>query len=141
MVGRELQKIRPYGEDRQGLVRGREGVGPASRHSNGKKMDDSKKLTVMKTMGKVLDWMGRSLATSCVSQGQIWVDVHVVDRVMMTGHRPNRLMVTLSQTMGPAVPCSSPSGTKRNCWCKRLWNAYIVHRCWEGRMSSCPNLN
>ena len=26
MVGRELQKIRPYGEDHQGLVRGREGV-------------------------------------------------------------------------------------------------------------------
>ena len=43
MVGRELQKIRPYGEDHQGLVRGREGVGRAGRNSNGKKIDDLKK--------------------------------------------------------------------------------------------------
>ena len=42
MVGRELQKIRPYGEDHQGLVRGREGVGRANRHKNGKKTDDLK---------------------------------------------------------------------------------------------------
>lgn len=42
MVGRELQKIRPYGEDLQGLVRGREGVGRAGRHNNGKKIDGSK---------------------------------------------------------------------------------------------------
>ena len=43
MVGRELQKIRPYGEDYQGLVRGREGAGRAGRHDNGKKIDDLKK--------------------------------------------------------------------------------------------------
>ncbi len=43
MVGRELQKIRPYGEDHQGLVREREGAGVAGRHSNGKKIDDLKK--------------------------------------------------------------------------------------------------
>lgn len=36
MVGRELQKIRPYGEDHQGFVRGRDGVGRAGRHNNGK---------------------------------------------------------------------------------------------------------
>ena len=43
MVGRELQKIRPYGEDHQRLVLGREGAGPPGRHNNGKKIDDSKK--------------------------------------------------------------------------------------------------
>lgn len=43
MVGRELQKIRPYGEDHQGLVRGREGVGRAGRNNNGKKLGDLKK--------------------------------------------------------------------------------------------------
>ena len=43
MVGRELQKIRPHGEDHQGLVRGREAVGRAGRHSNGKEIDDLKK--------------------------------------------------------------------------------------------------
>lgn len=43
MVGRELQKIRPYGEDRQGLVRGREGVGRAGRHNSGKKIEDLKR--------------------------------------------------------------------------------------------------
>ena len=42
MVGRELQKIRPYGEDQQGLVQGREGVGRASRHNNGKTIDELK---------------------------------------------------------------------------------------------------
>ena len=39
MVGRELQKIRLYGEDHQGLVRGREGVGRAGKHNNGKRID------------------------------------------------------------------------------------------------------
>lgn len=34
MVGRELQKIRPYGEDHQGLVREREGVEVAGKHGN-----------------------------------------------------------------------------------------------------------
>ena len=43
MVGRELQKIRLYGEDHQGLVRGRERVGWAGRHNNGKKINDLKK--------------------------------------------------------------------------------------------------
>ena len=43
MVGRELQKIRPYGEDHQELVLGREGAGRAGRPNNGKKIDDSKK--------------------------------------------------------------------------------------------------
>ena len=43
MVGRELQKIRLYGEDHQGLVLGREGAGRPGRHNNGKKIDDSKK--------------------------------------------------------------------------------------------------
>ncbi len=43
MVGRELQKIRPYGEDHQGLVRGRVGAGVAGRHSNRKKIDVLKK--------------------------------------------------------------------------------------------------
>ena len=43
MVGRELQKFRPYGEDHQGLVRGREGVVRAGRHSSGKRIDDLKK--------------------------------------------------------------------------------------------------
>ena len=43
MVGRELQKIRPYGEDYQGLVLGREGAGRPGRHNNGKKIDGSRK--------------------------------------------------------------------------------------------------
>ena len=43
MVGRELHKIRPYGEDRQGLVRGREGVVRAGRHNGGKRIDDLKR--------------------------------------------------------------------------------------------------
>ena len=36
MVGRELQKIRPYGEDHQGLVWGRGGVEIESKN-NGKR--------------------------------------------------------------------------------------------------------
>lgn len=43
MVGRELQKIRPSGEDHQGLVRGSEGVGWVGRGSSGKNMDVLKK--------------------------------------------------------------------------------------------------
>lgn len=43
MVGRELQKIRPYGEDYQGLVRRRGGVDRAGKHNNGKKIDVLKK--------------------------------------------------------------------------------------------------
>lgn len=43
MVGRELQKIRPYGEDHQGLARGREGVGWVDRQNNGKKLKGLKK--------------------------------------------------------------------------------------------------
>ena len=43
MVGRELQKIRPYGEDHQGLAWGREGVGLVGRHNSGKKIDVLKK--------------------------------------------------------------------------------------------------
>ena len=42
MVGRELQKIRPYGEDHQGLIREREGVSRAAGNNNGKKIDDLK---------------------------------------------------------------------------------------------------
>ena len=42
MVGRELQKIRPYGEDHQGLVRGRGGVVQASIYKNGMTMDGLK---------------------------------------------------------------------------------------------------
>ena len=38
MVGRELQKIRPYGEDHQGLVGGRGGVVLANIHKNGTTM-------------------------------------------------------------------------------------------------------
>ena len=43
MVGRELQKIRPSGEDHQGLVWGREGVDRAGRGSSGKSIDVLKK--------------------------------------------------------------------------------------------------
>ena len=42
MVGRELQKIRPYGEDHQGLVRGRDGVVQANILENGMKIDGLK---------------------------------------------------------------------------------------------------
>ena len=43
MVGRELQKIRPYGEDHQGLVPVREGTGVVGKHKNGKKKNDLKR--------------------------------------------------------------------------------------------------
>ena len=43
MVGRELQKIRLYGEDHQGLVRGREEARLVGRQNNGNKIDESKK--------------------------------------------------------------------------------------------------
>ena len=55
MVGRELQKIRPYGEDHRGLVRGREEMDRAGRHNHGKKIRVLKKLTAMKMMVRVLD--------------------------------------------------------------------------------------
>ena len=42
MVGRELQKIRPYGEDHQGLVRVRGEMGVEIIH-NGKRIDVSKR--------------------------------------------------------------------------------------------------
>ena len=42
MVGRELQKIRPYGEDYQGLARGKGEVDQAGIHSDGKRTDESK---------------------------------------------------------------------------------------------------
>ena len=42
MVGRELQKIRPYGEDHQGLVRGKGEVVQAGMHSDGRRIDESK---------------------------------------------------------------------------------------------------
>ena len=43
MVGRELHKIRPYGEDHLGLVRGIGGVGQAGRHNDGKEKDALRK--------------------------------------------------------------------------------------------------
>lgn len=42
MVGRELQKIRPYGEDHQGLARGRGEVVQTGMHSDGRRIDESK---------------------------------------------------------------------------------------------------
>ena len=42
MVGRELQKIRPYGEDHQGLVQGKGEVDQAGIHNDGKRTDESK---------------------------------------------------------------------------------------------------
>lgn len=42
MVGRELQKIRPYGEDHLGLIRGRDGVVQVSIHKNGMTIDGLK---------------------------------------------------------------------------------------------------
>ena len=54
MVGRELQKIHPYGEDHQGLVRGKEEVVQAGMHSEGRRIDESKNWKAMKMMGKAL---------------------------------------------------------------------------------------
>ena len=54
MVGRELQKIRPYGEDHQGLAGDGGGVVRADIQNNGRRIDGLKSWTVMRMMGKEL---------------------------------------------------------------------------------------
>ncbi len=67
MVGRELQNLRPNGEDHPGVGRGQE----ESRRSA-----TSRKLRATMTMGKALLWTGISLATMWSYRVQNWEDIH-----------------------------------------------------------------
>lgn len=86
----------------------------------------------------VSDWIGRSLAMSCILQARIHFKLLVAykNMIMMMIYHLSHLGRTMTPAMEPAVRGRSLLGTRKNYWCKRLWNAYVVRRCWEERTSS-----